>query len=87
MEAELKAVAEDEAKFKEYGLAKVVDLCKKVWARGEVKVLHFYCLNQHKTVFAILKQLGVKIDPLDSDEEKAALAKVAEEVAAKLTKA
>lgn len=80
MEDKLQAVKDDNAAFSKFGLDFITDLSKRVWATGKVPALHYYCLNQHETVFAILTALGVKIDPLDSEEDKAKLAEVAAQV-------
>lgn len=76
LEDKLVALKEDEDGFKKFGIELLVDMSKKLWASGEVKCLHFYCLNQSDTVFQVLEKLGVKINPLDTEEDKAEMAKM-----------
>jgi len=75
---EMEAVKDDDAEFKKYGIELVVRMCKRIWATGTVPALHFYCLNQYDTVFKILTALGIEINKLDSEEERAAIDKVKE---------
>lgn len=71
MEEALKGVKDDDAKFKAYGVELLTAMSKQIWASGEVIALHFYCLNQYETVFKIMGALGLKVNPLDTDAEKA----------------
>lgn len=85
MEEAMLAVKDNDAEFKAYGIKLIVSICKKIWATGLVPALHFYCLNQHDTVFKILTELGVTIDPLDSDEEVQKVKEMSERIKAELT--
>jgi methylenetetrahydrofolate reductase (NADPH) len=74
MEEALKDLTDDDVKFKEYGVKLLTEMSKEVWASGTVRALHFYCLNQYDTVFKIMKGLGIEVNPLETEEEVAALA-------------
>jgi methylenetetrahydrofolate reductase (NADPH) len=63
-------------KFASFGVEYTSALCKTVWASNKVPSLHFYCLNQHATVFQILTNLGITINSLDSTEDTSELAKI-----------
>jgi len=63
-------------KFAAFGIEYITALCKTVWASNKVPSLHFYCLNQTATVFQILTNLGITINPLDSAEDLAELSRI-----------
>jgi len=83
MEAKLETLKEkDQADdFKAYGVELVTAMCKRIWATGKVKCLHFYCLNQYKTVFSVLKALGIEIVDVEAGEEAAKFEKAKEAIA------
>lgn len=62
--------------FAAFGVEYLTALCKKVWASNKVPSLHFYCLNQPASVFHILTNLGIPINPLDSTDDKTELARI-----------
>jgi methylenetetrahydrofolate reductase (NADPH) len=72
--AELK---DDAPGFKAYGRTLVTDICKRIWATGKVKALHFYALNSEEAVFGILENLGIKLNALDTEEDKKEIEKIA----------
>jgi len=63
-------------KFAAFGVAWNTALCKTVWASNKVPSLHFYCLNQTASVFQILTNLGIPVNPLESAEDKAELLRI-----------
>jgi len=69
MEAKISEYKDDAKKFVAYGVEYVTNMCQKIWATNKVPSLHFYCLNQHDTVFQVLSNLGVKINNLDAPED------------------
>lgn len=77
LRALLEPLKADDKAVAEAGLHYVTAMCKRIWATNTVSALHFYCLNQHATVFRILESLGVAIDPLDRPADAAELARVA----------
>lgn len=86
MEKRLAEVADDDAAFKAYGVELLTAISKEVWASGKVLALHFYCLNQYTTVFQIMENLGLKIDPLDTDADKAMMTETLDTIKAELKK-
>jgi len=63
-------------KFTAFGIDYITSLCKTVWASNKVPSLHFYCLNQTASVFKILGNLGIAINPLDSTEDATELSRI-----------
>lgn len=78
MRAKLEAVKDDADAFKAFGVEYVTDMCKKIWESKKVRALHFYSLNQEETTYKILRNLGVTINPLDTDADIAEAAKIAQ---------
>jgi len=76
MRAMVEEVKGSDEKFTAFGIEYLVTLCKIVWASNKVPNLHFYCLNQTGAVFQILTKLGITINPLDSPEDVAELARI-----------
>lgn len=78
MSARLPEAKVSDAAFAAFGIDYITELCKTVWASNKVPDLHFYCLNQHSSVFQILANLGITINPLDTEEDRAELSRIDE---------
>jgi len=76
MRERLNEVKDNEEKFVAFGVEYVTAICKTIWASNKVPSLHFYCLNQPAIVFKILANLGIAINSLDSEDDRAELSRI-----------
>jgi len=76
MRAKVDEAKGSDEKFAAFGVEYISALCKTVWASNKVPNLHFYCLNQSATVFQILTNLGIAVNPLDSTEDATELVRI-----------
>jgi len=76
MRVQVEEAKGSDEKFAAFGVEYISALCKTVWASNKVPSLHFYCLNQSATVFQILTNLGITINPMDSTEDTTELARI-----------
>eukprot|EP00995_Heteronema_vittatum_P000374 NODE_1050_length_1082_cov_21.363988_g733_i0.p1 GENE.NODE_1050_length_1082_cov_21.363988_g733_i0~~NODE_1050_length_1082_cov_21.363988_g733_i0.p1 ORF type:complete len:310 (+),score=109.79 NODE_1050_length_1082_cov_21.363988_g733_i0:65-994(+) len=61
----LEAVKDDDAAVKQLGIDVCVEMCQKLIENGHTH-LHFYCLNNEASTFAVMKKLGLPTPDADA---------------------